>query len=241
MGFEVIPAIDLRGGRCVRLAQGDFGRETVWADDPAAVARRWSEQGALVLHVVDLDGAREGIPRNLEALRAIRAATRIALQYGGGLRSDEAIESALEAGADRVVVGSALISRPDWVAELCARYGDRILAGIDARRGNVAVHGWTDASALSIEEVVGRANGLGLQCALVTDIERDGMLAGPNLETLRQVIAAATFEVIASGGIASLEDLDLVREAGAAGAIIGQALYAGRIDLMEALARVGGT
>lgn len=239
MGFEVIPAIDLRGGRCVRLAQGDFARETLWADDPAEVARSWTDQGAATLHVVDLDGAVEGAPRNLAALRAIRKATKATIQYGGGLRSDDTVAAALAAGADRVVLGTALIARPDWVGELCGRYGDQIMASIDARQGRVAVQGWTNTSALSVEDVVARANELGLSRALVTDIERDGMLAGPNLDALREVVAGARFEVIASGGVASLEHLDLVREAGATGVIIGQALYAGRMDLREALARAG--
>lgn len=240
MGFEVIPAIDLRGGRCVRLAQGDFARETVWADDPAEVARRWTAAGATVMHVVDLDGAATGELKNLDALRAIRTVTSASLQYGGGLRSDASVEAALQAGADRVVVGTALVARPEWVAALLARHGSRVMASIDARAGQVATEGWRSGSGASIEDIVARTNQLGITRALVTDIDTDGMLAGPNLQVLREVVAAAEFAVIASGGVTTLEDLEAVRHAGAAGAIIGQALYAGRLDLAEAIGRVAG-
>ena len=236
MGFQIIPAIDLRAGRCVRLAQGDFNRETGWSDDPAEVARRWTEAGAAVIHVVDLDGAAAGISANLEGLREIRSATGVTLQFGGGLRSDAAVGAAFSAGADRVVLGTALVSRPEWVAELCERYGDRVVAGIDARHGRVAIQGWVEASALRIEEVAERANRMGVRRALVTDVERDGMLQGPSLETLTAVVSRATFEVQASGGITSVDDLRAVRNAGAAAAIVGQALYTGRIDLAEAIA-----
>src|SRR5438552_985895 len=131
MAFQVIPAIDLRGGRCVRLTQGDFDRETMWSDDPVATVERWTDAGAHVIHVVDLDGAAAGVPKHLEVLRALRTATSARLQFGGGLRDDESIEAALEAGADRVVVGTALVTQPDWVASLCAKHGDKIIAGLD--------------------------------------------------------------------------------------------------------------
>lgn len=236
MGFEVIPAIDLRAGRCVRLAQGDFSRETIWSDEPADVARRWTDAGARVIHVVDLDGAASGAPVNLDMLCEIRASTGASIQFGGGLRTDASVGAALAAGADRVVVGTALISRPEWVSELCERYGDRVVAGIDARRGRVAVEGWLEATAMRIAEVAERASRMGVRRVLVTDIEKDGMLEGPSLDALREVVSRATFDVLASGGISSLDDLRAVRDVGAAGAIVGQALYAGRIDLAEAIA-----
>lgn len=237
MGFDVIPAIDIRDGRCVRLAQGDFERETVWADDPSDTARAWSDAGARVLHVVDLDGAASGEPRSLGALGSIRAATAAMIQYGGGLRTDEAVEAAFAAGADRVVLGTALVIRPGWVGELCSRYGDRIVVGIDARGGRVATGGWLDTTELDVATVVDRANGLGVRRALFTDIERDGMLSGPNLVALRGVVQLARFEVIASGGVASQDDIEAVRVAGAGGVILGQALYTGRIDLRDAVLR----
>lgn len=238
MGFEIIPAIDLRGGRCVRLMQGDFTRETVWSDQPSEVAKRWSAAGATIIHVVDLDGAVTGELQNLGALGEIRAATSAQIQYGGGLRSDAAIEAAFDAGADRVVVGTALIARTEWVEELVQRYGSKVMASIDARGGKVATQGWLAGSGLAVAEIVERANRLGIGRALITDIDTDGMLTGPNLSALREVVARARFAVIASGGIARLEDLDAVKAAGAAGAIIGQALYTGRVDLSAAIERV---
>lgn len=222
----------------MRLAQGDFARE-IWSEDPVQVAVRWTEIGAQLLHVVDLDGAAGGQPMNLETLRKIRAASDVDIEYSGGLRSDDAVVAALEAGANRIVLGTALVSRPDWVAQICERYGDLVVAGIDARDGKVAVHGWLEASTLGVADVVRRANAMGLRRAIVTDINRDGMLGGPNLEAIREVIDQATFEVVASGGMASIEDLEAARDVGAVGAIVGQALYAGRIDLAEAIARVG--
>jgi len=238
MGFEVIPAIDVREGRCVRLAQGDFARE-IWSDEPVDVALRWTQIGARMLHVVDLDGAVAGKPMNLDTLRAIRGCTDTAIEYSGGLRDDDAVAAAFEAGANRIVLGTALVFRPEWVAQLCHRYGELIVAGIDARRGRVAVQGWKEASDLDVDEVVDRASQMGLKRAIVTDIERDGMLGGPNLDVLRDVVERGSFEVIASGGMSSIEDLKAARDAGAVGAIVGQALYAGRIDLAEAISRVG--
>ncbi len=240
MGFEVIPAIDLRAGRCVRLTQGDFDRETWWSDDPVATARLWTEVGAQVIHIVDLDGAAAGEPRHLGVLRALRAATSATLQFGGGLRNDEAIEAALEAGADRVVVGTALVTQPKWVASLSAKHGERIIASLDARRGRVATAGWLETTTVSVEQLVERANEIGLRRGHFTDIERDGTLVGPNVAALGEVVRAAKFEVVGSGGIAELDDLEAVRQAGAVGVIIGQALYAGRIDLQKAIARMVG-
>ncbi|MEA2639763.1 MAG: phosphoribosylformimino-5-aminoimidazole carboxamide ribotide isomerase [Chloroflexota bacterium] len=238
MGFRVVPAIDLRGGRCVRLTQGDYDRETVFADNPAEVAARWTAAGARVIHVVDLDGAASGLPANLPALRAIRAATGVTIQYGGGLRDDATIDQVLEAGADRIVLGTALVTRPDWVASLCTRMGERIVIGIDARDGVVATQGWRDASTLTTRDAIARAAELGVQRALFTDIGRDGMLGGPNLAALREVVAAAPFEVIASGGVATIADLEAIQQTGAAAAIVGRALYTGAVDLGAAIARL---
>ncbi|MSQ22980.1 MAG: 1-(5-phosphoribosyl)-5-[(5-phosphoribosylamino)methylideneamino]imidazole-4-carboxamide isomerase [Chloroflexi bacterium] len=237
MTFQIIPAIDLLGGRAVRLAQGDFDRQ-IWSEDAVVVARRWSAAGAQMLHVVDLDGAAKGAPVELPTLVAIRAVTDVAIEYSGGLRSDESVAAAFAAGANRVVLGTALGSRPEWVAQLCLRYGDRIVAGIDARGGRVAVQGWLESSALSLAEIVRRSNAMGVSRAIVTDIEKDGMLGGPNLDMYRSVLEEASFEVIASGGISSLEDIEAVRGVGTMGAIIGQALYTGHIDLRVAIEMV---
>lgn len=241
MGFEVIPAIDLRNGRCVRLEQGDYARETVFSDDPAAVAARWTDAGARVIHVVDLDGAAQGRPCNLKALVAIRAATDATIEYGGGLRDDGAIAQAFEAGAECVVLGTALVRRPEWVRALCGRWPERILVGIDVRDGQAATDGWLETSEVPTARLVEAANAIGVRRARFTDIARDGTLQGPNLEALREVVALAEFEVIAAGGVASLEDLDAIRATGAAGAIIGQALYTGAVDLRAAIARVEGS
>lgn len=237
MGFEVIPAIDLLNGRCVRLEQGDYARETVFSDDPAAVAARWTEAGARVIHVVDLDGAAQGHPSNLKVLEAIRAATDATIEYGGGLRDEDAIQQAFQAGAQCVVLGTALVRRPEWVRALCERWPQRIVVGIDVRDGRVATDGWLEISEVPTARLVAAANAMGVRRARFTDIARDGTLQGPNLEALREVVALAEFEVIAAGGVASLEDLDAIRATGADGAIIGQALYTGAVDLRAAIAR----
>jgi phosphoribosylformimino-5-aminoimidazole carboxamide ribotide isomerase len=233
----VIPAIDLRGGKCVRLLKGDYAQETVFSDDPVAVAERWAEAGAKTLHVVDLDGAATGIPAHLSIVAAIRQATSMTIQYGGGVRDDATVDRALAAGVDRVVLGTALVSRPDWVAALCSRVPERIVVGIDARDGRVATDGWKRTSELSTADAVRRANEIGVQRALFTDIGQDGTLAGPNVAALRDVVSSAWFDVIASGGVARLEDLDAIAATGAAAAILGRSLYIGAIDLGAAIAR----
>jgi phosphoribosylformimino-5-aminoimidazole carboxamide ribotide isomerase len=237
VSFEVIPSIDLRGGRCVRLLQGDYDQETVFSDDPVAVATRWAEAGANTLHIVDLDGAATGAPAHLEVIAAIRRATPMTVHYGGGIRDDETVKRALAAGVDRVVLGTALITRPDWVAALCGRMAEQIVVGIDARNGRVATDGWKQTSSLTTADAVRRANEMGVQRALFTDISQDGTLAGPNLDALRAVVAEAEFQVIASGGVARLEDLDAIATTGATAAILGRALYTGAIDLRAAIAR----
>ena len=237
MSFEVIPAIDLRDGQVVRLTQGDFARQTTFSDDPAAVAAGWEAAGATTLHVVDLDGATAGEPRNLEAIAAIRRAVGCVLQVGGGLRTDEAISAVLGAGADRIVLGTALIVQPDWVARLCEHLGERVVVGIDVREGMVATEGWLTTSELTTDAVVRRANRIGVRRGLFTDIGQDGTLAGPNLQALREVVGLSRFEVIASGGVSSLDDIDAIRATGAAAVIVGRALYTRAVDLQEALAR----
>lgn len=239
MGFEVIPAIDLRGGRCVRLLQGDYARETLYSEEPAAMAAAWFAAGATALHVVDLDGAASGRPHNLDVLRAIRQATIATIQYGGGLRDDAAIQSAFDAGADRVVLGTALVTQPEWVERLCGSLVDRIVVGIDTRDGRVATEGWKQTTVVATEGLVARANALGVRWGLFTDIERDGMLGGPNLAALEDVVRTAKFGVLASGGVATIDDLDALRDAGAAGAIVGRALYTGQLDLRVAVRRFG--
>jgi phosphoribosylformimino-5-aminoimidazole carboxamide ribotide isomerase len=235
--MEIIPAIDLRGGRCVRLVQGRYDQETVFSDDPASMARHWEGIGAQRLHVVDLDGAREGGPRNLAVVEAICRAVEIPVELGGGMRTEEMARQALDAGVDRVILGTAALDRN--VAEQMIRaLGESVVAGIDARDGLVAVEGWTDTTEVRALDLARELVSLGVQWVIFTDIARDGMLEGPNVAALREMVDGVEASIIASGGIKSIDDLIAVRDAGAAGAIIGTALYRGQLDLKEALEAV---
>jgi phosphoribosylformimino-5-aminoimidazole carboxamide ribotide isomerase len=232
----ILPAIDLRGGQCVRLQQGDYARETVFGADPAAMARRWVEQGAACLHLVDLDGAREGRPVNGDSVRAIVAAAGVPCQLGGGLRSDAHVEEALAWGVARVVVGTRALRDPEWCRSLCQRFPGRIAVGIDARDGRVAVEGWMEASDRSALEFARQCGDWGAAAIIYTDISRDGMLEGPNVEATAELAAAVAVPVIASGGVTTLDDVGRLAKRGLYGCIIGRALYEGRIDLAAAVA-----
>ena len=232
----IYPAIDLREGRCVRLVEGDFSRETTFDTDPAAVARRWADAGAEWLHVVDLDGAVAGQPVNLAAIEAICAAVDLPIQLGGGLRSIENLERAFAAGISRTILGTVALQDPDLVASAVNRWGGAIAVGLDARDGKLATRGWLDQSDALAVDVARALAGAGVQHFIFTDIRRDGTLAGPNLESLAELISAVDAEVIASGGVGRLADIEAAREAGAAGAIVGRALYDGRVELTEAIA-----
>jgi phosphoribosylformimino-5-aminoimidazole carboxamide ribotide isomerase len=235
----LFPAIDIRGGRCVRLVEGDFDRETSYDSDPSLAARRWVEAGAEWLHVVDLDGAVEGKPINGQAIAQIRAAVDVPIQLGGGLRLLTDLEDAFSAGVDRAILGTVALRDPELVISAVARWGDRIAVALDARNGRLATDGWlgqTDARAV---EVAQRLAGSRVRHFVYTDIRRDGTLSGPNLQGLSELIDQVDADVIASGGIASLEDITAVATIGASGAIIGRALYDGRIDLAEAGTLVG--
>lgn len=234
--FTVYPAIDLRRGRVVRLAQGDPERETVYGDDPAAVAERWLAAGATWLHVVNLDGAfGEGGQANLEALRALLA-TGALIQFGGGLRSLPDVEAALEAGVARVVLGTAAVEAPDLVAEALARFGpDRVAVALDVRAGRVQVRGWVEDAGREPVDLAAELAGLGLRTVVHTDVARDGVSRGLNVEASKRLAEATGLEVIASGGVASLADIQAARKAGLAGVVVGRALYDGRFTLEEAL------
>lgn len=239
--WEVIPAIDLRGGQCVRLYQGDYAQETVYSDDPGAMARQWADMGASRLHVVDLDGARSGAPVNLDAIRAILAAVSIPVQVGGGIRTAETVARLLDLGVQRVVLGTAAVRDPDLTAAVCARYGDAIIIGVDAREGMVAVAGWIETAATKATDLIPRMEAAGARRFIYTDIGRDGTFAGPNLDQLREVAACCTTaSVIASGGVGKVADVAAVRALGVEGLIVGKALYDGAVDLREALAAGGG-
>jgi phosphoribosylformimino-5-aminoimidazole carboxamide ribotide isomerase len=229
----VIPSIDLRDGRCVRLLQGDFAHETVYGDDPVAIARRWQEAGAAVLHVVDLDGSREGYPAQAEILAAIAAALTIPVQIGGGMRALEHIEGAFANGVSRVVLGTAALENRDLLATALARWGaERIILGLDARNGLVATHAWQATSDVRATDLVRELAPLGLRRVIYTDINRDGTLHEPNYDALREIAAVSGLSVIASGGVARREQLStLAAIPGVEGAILGRALYTGDVVL----------
>lgn len=234
--MEIIPAIDLKDGRCVRLYQGDFAQMTVYADDPVAAARAWQAQGATRLHLVDLDGARAGRPQNVDAVLAITQAVQIPVQLGGGLRREEDVEAALALGVERVIIGTAAIVETDLVARLLNRFGEQIVIGIDARNGMVATDGWTVTSTVAATTLAAQMAALGARRIIYTDISRDGALSGPNFTALAELMRADGPAIIASGGIATLDHVRRLAQLGVEGAIIGKALYVGAISLPEALA-----
>jgi phosphoribosylformimino-5-aminoimidazole carboxamide ribotide isomerase len=235
VGFQPIPAVDIRGGRCVRLVQGDFARETAYSDDPAEMARHWQAQGALRLHVVDLDGARDGVRGNEAAISKLIQAVEIPVQVGGGVRSLKTARELLEQGADRVVVGTAAAERPEALAEWIEALGaQRLIVGVDARNARVATHGWQNLTDLDVQGFCQVLLDAGVRRVLYTDVGRDGMLSGPDIEGTRAV--AKILDVLASGGVSSVDHLRALAGAGAEGAIIGTALYEGRLKLSDALA-----
>jgi phosphoribosylformimino-5-aminoimidazole carboxamide ribotide isomerase len=237
--MEVIPAIDLKGGRCVRLFQGDFNRETVFSDDPLATARAWQEQGGQRLHLVDLDGAATGQPAHLEIIAEIVRELAIPVQIGGGIRTVAIAESWLEAGADRVVIGTAAVNDPEMVREVCQRRGNqRVVVAVDAMDGKVAVQGWTQASAMTVLDLARQMASIGVARLLYTDIARDGMLVGPDVETNALLANETGLAVLASGGVSSVEDIRRLVETGVEGVVVGRALYTGAVDLAEAIAAV---
>lgn len=239
--MELIPAVDLRGGQVVRLRQGDFGRAQVHGDDPLAVVHRWVGEGATRLHLVDLDGAREGRPVQASLLGQLVQAAGVPCQVAGGLRDDRSVAAALEAGADRVVLGTRLISDPTWVQSLVARHGPgRIVAALDVQDDEAHGDGWVSSGARRpLDLALTELSQAGLALFVVTAISRDGLLGGPDMELLGRVAAVVDpAAVIASGGIASLADLQRLAAAGYAGAILGSALYEGRIELHAALAAI---
>jgi phosphoribosylformimino-5-aminoimidazole carboxamide ribotide isomerase len=237
----IYPAIDLRGGLCVRLQQGDYAKETVFDSDPVSVARKWQDQGAYWLHLVDLDGAKAGRSQNGTVIERIRTSVRIPCQMGGGLRTDTDVETAFGWGVERIVIGTRALQDPAWLRSLCERYPHRVALGLDARDGFVASHGWLETSHTRATEVARQVSLWPLAAIIYTDIRRDGMLEGPNFEALAEMQAVANVPVIASGGVTSVDDVRRLRELNMSGCIIGRALYEGRIDLPTALRAASGT
>lgn len=236
----IYPAIDLRGGKCVRLRQGDYAQETVFGDDPARMAERWVEAGARFLHLVDLDGARQGYPVNGASVQRIISATGVPCQLGGGLRQESHLATSLGWGLSRVILGTRALQDPDWCISMCRRFPGQVALGIDARNGKVATEGWLHDSDMQAVDLAGRFLNCSLAAIIYTDISKDGMLQGPNVEaTVEMARAARGIPVIASGGVTSLDDVARLARAGLHGCIIGRAIYEGRIDLKEAIALAG--
>ena len=234
--MDVIPAIDLRGGRCVRLYQGDYAQEEVFGTDPVAVALRWQDEGATLLHVVDLEGAASGEPANFDAIRAIAAAMTIPMEVGGGIRDMEKAETLAEYGVSRLVLGTSAVENPDFVTALLERYGaERVVVSVDARDGWAALRGWLQPSRIRALDLMRQMIALGVTYLEYTDISRDGTLTEPNFEATMEAVNNISAPIIAAGGVASVRHLERLAGLGVSGAIVGKALYTGDVDLREAL------
>jgi phosphoribosylformimino-5-aminoimidazole carboxamide ribotide isomerase len=234
----IIPAIDLKEGKCVRLEQGLMDRATVYSDDPGTTARHWEAQGAELLHVVDLNGAFAGAPKNLDAIKAIRSAVKMSIEVGGGIRDLATIETLVSLGIDRIILGTAAIENPAFVREACARFPGRIIVGIDAKDGLVAIKGWAEVTQVRAGDLAQQMQDHGAIAIIYTDIKRDGMLSGPNIEATKALAKALHIPVIASGGVHTMKDIEnllAIRHAGVSGVITGKAIYSGSLDLKEAI------
>ena len=232
----IIPAIDLKEGKCVRLLQGRMEDATVYSDNPEDTAKRWVAEGAELLHIVDLDGAFTGGMKNLSAIEAIRKAIRIPIEVGGGIRDIERIDQLLSLGVNRIILGTVAVEKPELVKEACKKYPDKILVGIDAKNGFVATKGWVEVTQIKAKELALMMQGYGAAGIIYTDISRDGMLTGPNIETTREMVESLKIPVIASGGISSIDDIKrLSKIKGLWGAITGKAIYSGALNLKEAI------
>lgn len=239
----VFPAIDIRGGKCVRLTEGRFDKETIFADEPVDMAVRWENEGAEYLHLVDLDGALAGKPVNLEVIAAIVRSVRIPVQLGGGIRTLDTIAQLLEVGVKRVILGSIAVKQPELVAAACKKYGDRIVVGIDARDGLAAVEGWGIAGGIGAEELAKKMAEVGVARIIYTDISRDGTLSGVNIPATAALAKASGIPVIASGGVRDLTDMKAVKQAandGIEGVIVGKAIYTGTLQLADAIRLLRG-
>ena len=236
----VIPAIDLKGGQCVRLLQGKRDEVTTYSNDPVSTAKRWESYGARLLHVVDLDGAFTGSQKNFNAIVKIRESVKIVMEVGGGIRNIGNMINLFSAGIDRVVIGTAAIEDPEFLTSSCRKYPGRILIGIDAKDGMVAIKGWEEVTSINARELAKRLELIGIAGIIYTDISRDGMLSGPNLEAVREMVESVKIPVIASGGVSGIEDIkNLVKIRNLWGVITGKAIYAGTLNLQEAV-RIAG-
>ncbi len=233
--MKIYPAIDLIGGKCVRLTQGSYDAVTVYHEDPLEVAKEFEALGSAYIHMIDLEGARNGISQNSEVIRRVANQTGLLVQTGGGIRSMETIEAYLENGVSRVILGTSAVKQPQLVKDAVAKYGDKIVVGIDAKDGMVAISGWEVKSEFGAIEFARKMQDLGVKHIIYTDISRDGMLSGPNLKAMEEMARALEIEVIASGGVSCLQDVKDLKNTGVSGVIIGKALYTGNLSLKEAL------
>jgi phosphoribosylformimino-5-aminoimidazole carboxamide ribotide isomerase len=234
----IIPAIDLKEGKCVRLEQGLMDRATVYSDDPATTAKHWESQGAELLHVVDLDGAFAGVPKNLDAIKAIRNAVKMPIEVGGGIRDIATIHTLVSIGIDRIILGTAAIENPAFVREACQKFPGKVIVGIDAKDGMVAIKGWAEVTKVKAIDLAKQMQEYGVIAIIYTDIKRDGMLSGPNTEATRVLAKSLHIPVIASGGVSTMKDIEdllTVRYSGVSGVITGKAIYSGSLNLREAI------
>ncbi len=237
--MQIWPAIDLRGGKCVRLRQGDYDQETVYGEDPAVMARHWVAEGAGQLHLVDLDGARDGQLANRSAIESIVASVNVPCELGGGIRDEATIIALLELGLHRLVIGTRALKDPAWFRAMCQKYPQRLVAGIDAREGRVATDGWLETSALEATELAKELSRQPIAAIVYTDIAKDGMMEGPNVSAMAEMASAVSTPVVASGGVTSASDVTQLVATGVAGCIIGRSLYEGGLSLSEALGAAG--
>jgi len=233
--MEIIPAVDIKGGKCVRLYQGDYQKETVFSENPVDVAMGWKAQGARRLHVIDLDGAAGGEPLNIRVIESIVKQTKLPVQLGGGIRDETTVAKLLDMGINRVILGTVAVENPELIKTLCRKYGESIVIGIDARDGYVATHGWLEGTEIEALELGLQIAELGARRIIYTDIKRDGTLTGPGFEAIAEMVKGVKLPIIAAGGISKLSHLTKLKKLGVEGAILGRALYTGDINLKEAL------
>ncbi|MDR2756813.1 MAG: 1-(5-phosphoribosyl)-5-[(5-phosphoribosylamino)methylideneamino]imidazole-4-carboxamide isomerase [Planctomycetaceae bacterium] len=233
--MQILPAIDILNGKCVRLKQGDYGRETVYADSPVEMAQHWFQQGAEYLHIVDLDGAKDKEPINRQVVYDIVKAVTVPVEIGGGIRNEKTIRDYLDAGIDRVVIGTLALKEPNWFQKMSEQFPEKLVLGIDARNGMVAAEGWLETSQISAVELARKFIDLPLAALVYTDIAKDGMMEGPNFSEMATMQQAVPFPVVASGGVSSLDDIRKLRQLGLPACIIGKALYEGTVQLEDVL------
>jgi phosphoribosylformimino-5-aminoimidazole carboxamide ribotide isomerase len=238
--MQVWPAIDLRGGKCVRLRQGDYQQETIFAQAPAVVARQFADQGARHLHIVDLEGAREGLPVNLPSVQEILATVDIECELGGGIRDEQSVEEIFDFGLKRLVIGTSALTDPEWFRAACRKYPNKLVLGIDARDGRAATDGWLNTSDVTAIELAQQFAMEPLAAIIYTDIATDGMMRGPNISAMAEMQAAVTIPIVASGGVTTLDDVARLAAAGLAGCVIGRALYEGTLSLEDAIRVAAG-